>query len=260
METKFEIIFDNYAQYNNNLSKVLDDNIELQSLNYFNKKQNLIKVINGGYEESISSYIYHNIFRYENSAFLEQKIYLAPRITPKPDMFFTKNLNVSNNFFVFCGEPISNFTEFGHGFSFQKYGNIDKSLNDFVKWRKLFKQYNFNGEIVTIQFVTHLSRIQNPYNKFGLHAIANRNINLNNLLKRNQDLVDIINMYNSIGTLKKHSVIEYSNTSIDFSIHIFVNLFPSNLTKNALFNRFPSVIKGLKYVKGNNDFWDVDKQ
>ena len=257
METKFKILYDNGNQYNNNLTQFLDSHLELISLNYFNKRQNLIKVINGGYEESISSFLYHELFRYENSSYLEQKIYLAPQVTPKPDLFFTDNLNSPINY-QFCGKGITSFIEFGHHFSYARNEHVNKSLSDFIKWRRIFNQYNFTGEIVTIQYMTHLTNINHPYNGLVFHNMAQRNIKLNNINVRTQNIIDVENMFQTIGTLKKHFVIEYDNGNIQFSIHCFVNLFPSILTKTNLFNKFSSDIKKLAVVTKNNDFWSVE--
>ncbi len=259
METKFEILFDGGQLYNNELAQFLDSNIELGSLNFFNKSQNLIKVINGGYEESISSFLFHELYRYENLAYLEQKLYLAPQVTPKPDLFFSINLPTPNCY-QFCGQNITSYIEFGHHFSYAKFEHINKSLSDFVKWRNIFNQYNFSGEIITIQYMTHLTNINPPYNGYCFHNMAQRNINLNNLNVRVQNITDVKNMYQTIGTLKKHFVVKYDNGNIQFAIHGFINLFPNTLTKKSLHNRFTSDIKKLAVVTKNKDFWNTDEE
>ena len=258
METKFEILFDTFLNYNNILAQKLDSQIELLTLNYFNKGQNHIKIINGGYEESISSFIYHELFRFDNLAYLEQKIYLASKVTPKPDMFFTScGLNNNNDTYNFCNENITCFIEFGHHFSFAKKEHINKTLEDFVKWRKLFNQYNFEGEIVTIQYITHLTKIDKPYSTFYFHNMAERSLNLNQINHRKENIDYVRTIYQSMGTLKKHSSIEYNSDLLSFNVHIFINTFPISLSKIDLLEKLPADIKHIKAIEANNHFWKV---
>lgn len=256
MESSYKVLYDSGATYNTPQMQSLDSHIELASLNYFNKEQNFIKVINGGYEESISSFLFHEIFRYEDLVHLEQKIYIAQNVNPIPDIFVAEKNIIPSTYFQFCNVSIKCYTEFGHHFSYAKEAHINKTLSDFVKWRRLFQQHNFDGEIVTIQYMSHLTHLGSIYNGHTLHGMAAQHINLNNLEIRNQNIIDVANIYKSMGTLKKHSEVKYDNGNIQFAIHIFTNLFPQTLTKDNLYSKFTTDILQLDVITKNQDFWN----
>jgi hypothetical protein len=255
MTISLKTLFDSSAPYNSPQMQLLDLHIEQLSQNYFNKDQNYIRVINGGYEVSISSYLYHELYREDNSAYLEQKIYIAPNIAPKPDMFFTESIDTPTLYLQFCNARINTFCEFGHHFSFTKTAHINKTLSDFVKWRKLFHKYNFAGEIITVQYLTHLTNINEFYTGHAVNGMAAQNINLNNLALRNQNIADVANIYKAMGTLKKHSEITCKNDNIQFSIHIFINLFPKTITPKVLYGQIPQEVLQVDAIAKNRVFW-----
>jgi len=232
--------------------------VDIVSLNYFTMEQNLIKPINGGYEDLVSSFMAHSLFSNNSNVYNQHKLYLEPKVTPKCDIFITNPRNRDINFRTYFDGKIVSYIEVGHHFSSKVAEHLNKTLEDLVKWVTIFNQYGFTGEVIAIQYVTHLISVSNSYKQFAMHGMAKTNVKfLPNPYGLNINTINLI--YMNLGHLVKHSEVNVKTNDIEFSIHIFVNKFNERIKLNELYQRIDLKYRKLKLILDNPTIWGINK-
>ena len=248
MNHKTETIFDRGTVGLNSHIQSLKRFLQNSMSSYFADYKNIVKILNGGYELDVNSFIYSERFLYDRHVYFQPKIFF-PQEKPEPDLI-TLTDNQGQNLRPYFDKFIYDYIELGHDFSYRGLWNSNKAISDFVKWRKIFENNNINGEIITLQFTTELNFVPALFQQYCYHNMA-----LNEVNNNGNQIQTVIDAFNNIGKLELYCKFTYlDKLELKYTIHAFLNYFDSATKRQNI----KSVIENNKIsmpIMKDADFW-----